>query len=127
MEEKMSTGVSSSMLKKLTGFLIRRKDKKITPAEAEKIQKAAYTLSHTEVKKKYSPVYLSLVSGLDSEEKQVFEATAYYMARIARNKIKYRDDILRIFNKKISEKDISPEFRDFIKNLVCSFDGKNNQ
>ena len=67
----MSDGVSASMFKKLKDFLIGRKAGDITPAEAHKIQKASYALAHTEVKKRFSPSYESMVSGLDSEEKQI--------------------------------------------------------
>ena len=53
----MSDGVSASMFKKLKDFLIGRKAGDITPAEAHKIQKASYALAHTEVKKRFSPIY----------------------------------------------------------------------
>ena len=44
----MSSGISTSMFKKITGFLVRRKSGDISPNEAEKIQKASYALTHTE-------------------------------------------------------------------------------
>lgn len=122
----MATGVSSSMLKKITGFLIRRKSDDISPAEAAKIQKASYVLSQAEIKKKFSPVYLSMLSGLDSEEKQLFEATVYYLAKIAVKKQKYREDILKIFNEKIKNNDINPEFRELLKCNVHNILNKNN-
>lgn len=123
----MAASVSSSMLKKITGFLIRRKSGDISPSEAEKIQKASYALSQAEIKKKFSPVYLSMVSGLDSEEKQVFEASAYYLAKIAVNKQKYREEILEIFNEKINKNNINPEFKEFLKYYVQNILNKNNQ
>ena len=114
----MAEKTSSSMLKKIKDFLIGHKPGEITPAEAEKIQKASYALTHAEVKKKYSPTYLSLVSGLDSEEKQLFEASAYYLARIANNKPKYKPEIMEIFAEKLANKKINPEFREYIKQQV---------
>ncbi len=122
----MAAGVSSSMLKKITGFLIRRKSGDISPAEAEKIQKASYALSQAEIKKKFSPVYLSLLPGLDSEEKQIFEASVYYLAKIAVNKQKYREEILQILNEKMKKNGINPEFRDFLKYYVQNILNKNN-
>lgn len=114
----MTAGISTSMLKKITGFLVRRKSGDISPSEAEKIQKASYALAHTEVKKKFSPVYLSIIGGLNSEEKQVFEATVYYLAKIAANKAKYREDILKIMADKAKESSINPEFREILKNKI---------
>jgi len=114
------------MLKKITGFLVRRKSGDISPAEAEKIQKASYALSHAEIKKKYSPVYLSILNGLDSEEKQIFEATVYYLLRIAHNKSKYYEDILEILDKKSNENRLNPEFREIIKRAIGELSLKNN-
>lgn len=114
----MSSGISTSMFKKITGFLVRRKSGDISPNEAEKIQKASYALTHTEIKKKFSPVYLSMLNGLNSEEKQIFEATVYYLVKIALNKPKYRQDILKIMNEKMKESSINPEFREIIKTKV---------
>lgn len=111
----MAENTSSSMLKKLKDFLIGRKPGEITPAEAEKIQKASYTITHAEIKKKYSPTYLSLVPGLDSEEKQLFEASAYYLIRIAANKPKYRAEILEILRAKAANTKINLEYREYIK------------
>ena len=117
-EKKMSEVINSSMLKKLKDFLIGRKSGEITPAEAEKIQKAYYTLIHTETKKKFSPTYLSLVNGLDSEEKQLFEASVYYLVRIAENKPKYKPEITEILNNKLSNKKLNPEYREYIKQQI---------
>lgn len=114
------------MFKKITGFLVRRKSGDISPNEAEKIQKASYALTHTEIKKKFSPVYLSMLNGLNSEEKQIFEATVYYLVKIALNKPKYRQDILKIMNEKIKESSINPEFREIIKTKVLELSLKNN-
>lgn len=114
----MSTSVSSSMFKKLKSFLLRSKDGEITPIEAEKIQKASYALNHTEVKKRFSPVYLSFVSGLNDSDKQVFDATLYYLKRIAINKQKYKEDIVKILEEKAIDSSISPEFRSNIKKSI---------
>lgn len=122
----MSAGINTSMLKKIKEFIVGRKSDDITPQEAEKIQKAAYALSKTEAKKKYSPVYLSFLSGLDSEEKQVFEATVYYLVKIASNKAKYRQEILDILNEKISQTGYNPEFREYIKQQLQNISLKNN-
>ncbi len=122
----MSSGISTSMFKKITGFLVRRKSGDISPNEAEKIQKASYALTHTEIKKKFSPVYLSMLNGLNSEEKQIFEATVYYLVKIALNKPKYRQDILKIMNEKMKESSINPEFREIIKTKVLELSLKNN-
>ena len=114
----MSVSVSSSMFKKLKSFLLRGKEGEITPIEAEKIQKASYALNHTEVKKRFSPVYLSIVAGLNDEDKQVFDATLYYLKRIAINKPKYREDIVKILKEKSQDNNISPEFRANITNSI---------
>lgn len=117
-EKNMSEKNNSSMLTKLKDFLIGRKSDEITPADAEKIQKTSYALAHEEIKKKYSPTYLSLLSGLESEEKQLFEASVYYLARIAANKSKYYQEIIKILNNKASDKQINPEFREYIKQQI---------
>ena len=122
----MSDGVSASMFKKLKDFLIGRKAGDITPAEAHKIQYASYALAHTEVKKRFSPSYESMVSGLDSEEKQIFEGTAWYLAKIAENKPKYQRAIVEILEAKIVEKGINPEFREYLKLQVQNILSKNN-
>ena len=114
----MAAQVSSSMFAKLKDFLIGRKSGEISPADAEKIQKASYTLAYTEVKNKYSPTYLSLLSGLESDEKQLFEASVYYLTRIAANKPKYHQEIIEILQNKASEKRINPEFREYIKQQI---------
>ena len=114
----MPTTVSSSMFTKLKDFLIGRKTGEISPADAEKIQKASYALAHTEVKNKYSPTYLSLLPGLDSKEKQLFEASVYYLARIAANKSKYYQEIIEILQNKADEKRINPEFREYINQQI---------
>lgn len=114
----MATGISSSMLKKITGFLVRRKSDDVSPADAEKIQKASYALNHAEIKKKYSPVYLSILNGLESDEKQIFEATVYYLVKIAQNKSKYNNDIKNILIEKSKESGLNPEFKDIIKRNI---------
>ncbi len=114
----MSAKSSSSMLKKITGFLIRRKTDDISPSEAERIQKASYALTQAEIKKKFSPVYLDILKGLESEEKQIFEATVYYLSKIAQNKQKYKDDILNILKEKSKESRLNPEFRETIKSYI---------
>jgi len=111
----MSEVANSSMLHKLKEFIFGRKSGEITPSEAEKIQKAYYTLKHTEVKKKFSPTYLSILSGLESEEKQLFEATVYYLVKIAANKPKYHKEIVEILRNKADDKQINPQFREYIK------------
>lgn len=122
----MTSGISSSMFKKIKGFIVRRKNSDISPAEAEKIQKASYALSRSEVKKYFSPVYLSMLSGLDSDEKQIFEATVYYLAKIAVNKAKYREEILSILKNKSSQKDINPEYKEYLKQNIHDILTKNN-
>lgn len=115
------------MLKKITGFLVRRKSGDISPAEAEKIQKASYALTHAEVKKKYTPIYQSILGSLDSEEKQIFEATVYYLVRIAQNKPKYHTEILEILKEKSRNDRINPEFKEIIKEKLQAIKLKNNR
>ncbi|MCM1323719.1 MAG: hypothetical protein NC218_06120 [Acetobacter sp.] len=122
----MSTGISATMFKKITGFLVRRKSGDISPSEAEKIQKASYALVNADIKKKFSPVYLSILNGLDSDEKQIFEATAYYLTKIAQNKSKYKENILNIMDAKAKEGGINPEFREILKNEIQKITLKNN-
>lgn len=122
----MTDGVSASMFKKIKDFLIGKKAGDITPAEAHRIQKASYVLNNTEVKKRFSPTYESLIKGMESEEKQVFEGTVWYLARIAINKPKYQAEILEILEKKGKEKGINPEFREYIKTQVQNILSKNN-
>lgn len=122
----MTSGISSSMFKKIKGFIVRRKSSDISPTEAEKIQKASYALARAEVKKYFSPVYLSILSGLDSEEKQIFEATAYYLTKIAINKAKYKEEILEILKNKVSQKDINPEYKEYLKQKIRDILTKNN-
>lgn len=111
----MAEAINSSMLTKIKEFLTGRRAGEISPADAEKIQKAAYTLSQTEIKKTFSPTYLSILNGLESEEKQLFEGTVYYLARIATNKPQYREDIIAVLQDKSHDKSINPKFREFIK------------
>lgn len=111
----MSKAINSSMLKKIKQFLTGRRSGEITPTEAEKIQKAAYALSQTEIKKTFTPTYQSILWGLESEDKQIFEGTVYYLVRIALNKKQYRDDIADILQDKSHDKSLSPKFREFIK------------
>jgi hypothetical protein len=122
----MSETVSSSMLQKFKDFLTGRKSGEITPADAEKIQKADYALAHTEVKKKYSPTYLSILSGLESEEKQLFEATVYYLVQIAANKPKYHDEIIEILENKAAENTIKPAHWEYIQQQLQNISLKNN-
>ncbi len=122
----MAVSVSSSMLKILKGFLLGKKSEDITPSEAEKIQKASYALNNAEIKKQFSPTYLSILSGLDSEKKQVFDATVYYLTKIATKKERYREDILNHLRKKSLEKGINPEFREYIKTNIQKIPTKSN-
>ncbi len=122
----MTEGVSSSMFKKIKDFLIGKKAGDITPAEAHRIQKASYVLNNTEIKKRFSPTYESITKGLESEEKQVFEGTVWYLARIAINKPKYQTEILEILEKKGKEKGVNPEFREYIKAQIQNILSKNN-
>lgn len=123
----MSEAVSSSMLKKLKDFLIGRKQDEITPSEAEKIQKASYAVSHTEIKENFSATYLTILPGLDSSEKQLFETSVYYLAQIAANKSKYHKEIVSILKKKANESKINPEFREYINQQLENILSKNNQ
>lgn len=123
----MAVSVSSSMLKILKGFLLGKKSGDITPSEAEKIQKASYALNNAEIKKHYSPAYLTILPGLDSEKKQVFEASVYYLTKIAIKKEKYREDILNHLLEKTHKKGINPEFREYIKTNIQKIMLKNNQ
>ena len=122
----MAVSVSSSMLKILKGFLLGKKDGDISPSEAEKIQKASYALNNADVKKRFSPTYLSMLSGLDSEEKQVFEATVYYLTRIAIKKPKQQEAILKCMEDKASTKGLIPEFRECLKQHILEISQKNN-
>lgn len=122
----MSEGLSSSMFKKIKDFLVGHKEGDITPAEAHNIQKASYILNNTEIKKRFSPTYESMVKGLESEEKQVFEGSVWYLAKIAMNKPKYQDAIVEILEKKSQEKGINPEFKDYIKGQLQNILSKNN-
>lgn len=110
----MSEAINSSMLTKIKEFFSRRSGE-ITPVEAEKIQKAAYALSQAEIKKTFTPTYQSILSGLENEEKQIFEGTVYYLVKIALNKKQYRDDIVAILQNKSHDKNLNPKFREFIK------------
>ena len=111
----MNDAINSSMLTKIKEFLTGRRSGEITPAEAEKIQKAAYALSQAEIKKTFTPTYQSILWGLENEEKQIFEGTVYYLVRIALNKKQYRDDIVAILQDKSHDKNLNPKFREFIK------------
>ena len=114
----MTTNASSSMLKVFKDFLLGKKDSDISPIEAEKIQKASYTLSNTEVKKRFSPPYLSMLPDLESNDKQVFEATVYYLAKIAMKKNKYHDDILKALQERYNNKSLPPEFKEYLKQYM---------
>ncbi|MBO5441181.1 MAG: hypothetical protein J6J35_05650 [Alphaproteobacteria bacterium] len=120
-------GVSSTMLQKLKGFLVGRKSGEISATEAEKIQKASYALMHAEVKKQFSPAYLSILPELDNPEKQVFEAAVYYLTKIASQKTKYQQDILEIMAKKASDHKLNPEFREHLKTQMQNILQKNNR
>ncbi len=122
----MTEGVSASMFKKIKDFLIGRKVGDITPAEAHKIQKASYVLNNTEIKKRFSPTYESMLKGLESEEKQVFEGTVWYLSKIAMNKPKYQQNIVDLLEKKSKEKGINPEFKEYIKTHLQNILSKNN-
>lgn len=122
----MTEGVSASMFKKIKDFLIGRKVGDITPAEAHKIQKASYVLNNTEIKKRFSPTYESMLKGLESEEKQVFEGTVWYLSKIAMNKPKYQQDIVDLLEKKSKEKGINPEFKEYIRTHLQNISSKNN-
>ncbi len=122
----MAVSVSSSMLKILKGFLLGKKSDDISPSEAEKIQKASYALNNADIKKQYTPAYMSILPGLDSEKKQVFEATVYYLTKIAIKKERYRDDILNHLYEKTLKKGINPDFREYIKLNIKKISSENN-
>ncbi|MBR5598748.1 MAG: hypothetical protein IKW39_01775 [Alphaproteobacteria bacterium] len=114
----MSEKLNTSMLKAIKSFLLGKKDSDISPSEAEKIQKASYTLNTTEFKKHFSPTYLSIIQGLDSSDRQVFEATVYYLTQIAIKKNKYKNDIIKIMEDKLLSKSLSPEFKEYLKQYM---------
>ena len=123
----MSETISTSMLQKFKDFITGHKSGDITPSEAEKIQKTSYALTHAEIKKKFSPTYLSMLPGLDSQEKQLFEATVYYFVQIAAHKTKYHEEIVEILKNKTEEKSLNPEFREYIKQQLKNLLSKNNR
>lgn len=123
----MAEKVNSSMLQKFKDFLIGHKSGDITPAEAEKIQKTSYALIHGEQKRKFTPPYLTILPGLDSEEKQLFEASVYYLVKIAANKSKYHKEILEILKNKADDKALKPEFREYIKQQIQNNLPKHNR
>lgn len=120
------TGVSSTMLQKLKGFLVGHKSGEISATEAEKIQKASYALMHAEIKKQFTPAYLNIVPELDNPEKQVFEAVVYYLTKIASQKAKYQRDIIEIMAKKAADNKLNPEFREHLKAQIQNILQKNN-
>ncbi len=122
----MAVSVSASMLKILKSFLLGQKKEDISPAEAEKIQKASYALNNAEIKKHFTPPYMTMLAGLNSQEKQVFEATVYYLVKIAVKKNRYRDDIIKHMQEKMHEKGLNPEFKEYIKNNIQKISLKNN-
>ncbi len=122
----MAKGISVTMFKKIKEFLHKRKPDNMTPAEAQKIQKASYALSHTEIKKRFSPTYEGILLGLNSSEKQVFEASAWYLGRIAVNKPKYQAEIIEAMEQKSRQKGINPEFREYLKKQIQNILSKNN-
>ena len=118
MEDFKTASVSASMLKVLKSFLLGKKDGDITPGEAEKIQKASYTLSLAETKKHFTPTYQTILQGLDSKDKQVFEASVYYLTKIAIKKNKYQKDIIKAMQDRLSSKTLSPEFKEYLKQYM---------
>lgn len=122
----MAKGISAAMFKKLKDFLVRHKPDNMTPAEAHKIQKASYALSHAEVKKRFSPTYEGILVGLGSDEKQIFEASAWYLGKIAVNKPKYQAEIIDVLEQKSRQKGLNPEFRDYLKLQIQNILSKNN-
>ena len=109
---------NTSMLQKIKEFFTGRKSGDITPADAEKIQKAFYALSNVEVSKTFSPTYLTLLPGLDSKEKQLFETSVYYLIKIAENKQKYRNEIVEILKNKMQDNKLNPTFREYIQQQI---------
>ena len=67
-----------------------------------------------------------MLKGLESEEKQVFEGTVWYLAKIAMNKPKYQQNIVDLLEKKSKEKGINPEFKEYIKTHLQNILSKNN-
>lgn len=117
----MTEAINSSMLTKIKKFLTGRRASEISPSDAEKIQKAAYALSQTETKKTFSPTFLSILSGLESDDKQIFEGTVYYLTRIALHKKQYSDEIKQVLQDKSHDKSINPKFREFVKQQLEEF------
>ncbi len=122
----MAKGISIAMFRKIKEFLHKHKLDNMTPAEAQKIQKASYALAHTEIKKRFSPTYEGILQGLNSHEKQVFEASAWYLGRIAINKPKYQAAIIEAMEQKSCQKGLEPEFREYLKKQIQNILSKNN-
>ncbi len=122
----MSVNISSSMLKILKSFLLGEKDKDVTPSDAEKIQKASYALDNADIKKRFTPPYISMIADLDSSDKQVFDASLYYLTKIAIKKSRYREDIVKNMHEKLQNKSLNPEFKESLKQQILKISQKNN-
>ncbi|MBQ8750438.1 MAG: hypothetical protein IJZ30_02230 [Alphaproteobacteria bacterium] len=122
----MPVNISSPMLKILKSFLLGQKDKDITPSEAEKIQKASYALNNAEIKKRFTPPYANMLADLESPDKQVFEASLYYLTKIAIKKSRYREDIVKNMHEKVQNKSLNPEYKEAIKQQILKISQKNN-
>ena len=114
----MADTENTSMLRKIRDFFTGHRSGEISPADADKLQKAFYALSKVENKKTFSPSYLTLLSGLDSNEKQLFEASVYYLVKIAANKQKYHDEITEILQNKMQDNQLNPSFREYIQQQI---------
>ena len=126
MENTMPVNISSPMLKIIKSFLLGQKDKDITPNDAEKIQKASYALNNAEIKKRYTPPYVNMLADLENPDKQVFEASLYYLTKIAIKKSRYREDIVKNMHERLQNKSLNPEYKDAIKQQILKISQKNN-
>ena len=100
---------------KNTGRFLGADDKsKITENMARKIQQTAYEKSLREIKDVYTPPYLALAKQLEVDNYQIFCATVFNMAEIAKNSSKHRREIIEIFEKVRAEEHRSPEMAEYV-------------
>ncbi len=98
----------------------------ITPKIADAIQKQDFFHNQNTIDKTYTPSYLPISYQLLNDKKEIFNASVYYLCKIAQNSPKYKLDIINILNTYCKNNKNNKERVDFIKSEMEKHHLKHN-
>lgn len=106
---------------RLTGRAIRAHSRRNEISEdiARKIQRSAYDFSQSHKLEEYTPPYKQIAKQLQVRDTQIYTAAVYCLAEIARQQVRYHDDIVKILTQQLKDTSVTDELKKYIEQKLA--------